>query len=544
MKRARRFLARWRPRARASAPADPAQRGLGRQLGVWSALGVLAASVIAVCANVLVARHYQRWDVTRAQLYTLSPASLETLAGLSEEVQVLVFLGQADPDLGSVRRMLDQYAAQTPLLHVRYVDPDREPGEFLALQNRYRLMQGRAEQGHLVSEAALVVAQGDARWVITSEDIVSYDDARGTVQPRLEQALTEGLRQVLHPKPTAACFSHGQQEASMDDGGPSGLGGLRYTLEKNNYSTREVDLSSASSELALWPCDLVILAAPGEVYSESAVARLVVAARHGKNFLISISPTLGEDNHTSKSGLEPLLELFGVHARQQLIFERDPNLALPMGVGGEVFFALPKPHAITRGLIQDGEARFRVLLQLAQGFDVDGKAAPLLATSERAFAVRDAGILATPKGALDGVAHDADGPFVVAVAAELERGGNADAPSAAAEHAAQPEEHAARLVVLGSSAPLLGNTWQDASLAGTRRFVESTIAWVAARPTLVSLTEKPERQVDLRFTEQAMTEIARYVLLYMPGTALALAALVLLRRRSARATARAAEAGS
>jgi hypothetical protein len=99
-------------------------------------------------------------------------------------------------------------------------------------------------------------------------------------------------------------------------------------------------------------------------------------------------------------------------------------------------------------------------------------------------------------------------------------------------------------VVLGSSAPLLGNTWQDATLAGTRRFVESALSWVAARPALVSLTDKPERQVDLRFTEQSMSQIAPYVLLYKPATALALAALVLLRRRSGRANARAAEAGS
>src|SRR6185436_17189315 len=133
------------------------QRGVGRQLGVWSALGVLAASVIAVSLNLLVARHYYRWDVTSAKLYTLSPASLETLAGLSAQVQILVFLGQADPDLGSVRRLLEQYAAESPLLHVRYIDPDRDPAQFLALQNRYRLMQGRAEQGHLVSDAALVV---------------------------------------------------------------------------------------------------------------------------------------------------------------------------------------------------------------------------------------------------------------------------------------------------------------------------------------------------------------------------------------------------
>ena len=535
--------------ASGAVPPEPAQRGVGRQLGVWSAVGVLSASVIAVSLNFVVARHYRRWDVTRAQLYTLSPATVETLAGLSEEVQVLVFLSQADPDLGSVRRMLDQYAAQSPMLRARFVDPDREPGEFLALQNRYRLMQGRTEQGHLVSDAAIVVVQGEARWVIGAEDIVSYDDARGTVQPRLEQALTEGLRQVLQPKQTDACFTHGQQEASMDDGGPSGLGGLRYTLEKNNYTTREVDLMSAGADLTLANCDLVIVAAPGQGYTEAAVARLIGAVRHGKNFLISISPTLGEDNHTTKSGLEPLLALFGVRPKQQLIFERDPDLALPLGTGGEVFFAQPKPHAITRGLIKDGEARFRVVLQVAQGFDLEGKAAPLLTSSEKSFAVRDAGILATaPKAAaLDTVAHDSEGPFVVGAAAELPplaallSGGQPGSP----QPPGSPSElHGSRLVVLGSSAPLLGNTWQDATLAGTRRFVESAISWVAARPALVSLTDKPERQVDLRFTEQSMTQIARYVLLYMPATALALAALVLLRRRSARANARTAEARS
>jgi hypothetical protein len=70
------------------------------------------------------------------------------------------------------------------------------------------------------------------------------------------------------------------------------------------------------------------------------------------------------------------------------------------------------------------------------------------------------------------------------------------------------------------------------------------VSWAAARPTLVSLVEKPERQVELRFTEGAMSEIARYVLIYMPVTALACAALVLLRRRSGRAAASDAGAGS
>ena len=260
-------------------------------------------------------------------------------------------------------------------------------------------------------------------------------------------------------------------------------------------------------------------------------------ARKGKSLLIGAGPSLGEDNRAIASGLEPVLELFGIKPKAQLIFERDADLALPVGVAGEVFFAQPKPHAITQGLLKGGEARFRVLLQLAQGFDAIGPAAPLLVTSSQAIAVGNASILATPGAQVDTVEHDADGPFVVAMAGELP--GTGTAPGAGA-----PEKHGGRLVVLGSPSPLLGGSFQDPSLGGTRRFVESALSWLVSRPQLVSLSEKPERQVDLRFTEQSMSEIARYVLLYMPATALALAALVLLRRRSARASAAAAEARS
>jgi hypothetical protein len=303
----------------------------------------------------------------------------------------------------------------------------------------------------------------------------------------------------------------------MDDGGPTGLGALRYALEKNNYGTREIDLGAAASDLALGNCDLVIVAAPAQPFSTAESARLIAHARRGKSVLIGAGPTLGEDNRAISSGLEPVLEAFAVRPRRQLIFERDPDLALPIGVAGEVFFALPKPHAITQGLVEGGEARFRVLMQLAQGFETTGPAAPLLTTSPQAFAVGDASFLAAPTAAAGGVEHDADGPFTVAMAAELAGG--------------TPDKPAGRLVALGSASPLLGATWQDPSLAGTRRFVESALSWLVSRPALVSLSDKPERPVDLRFTEASMAEVARYVLLYLPGTALSFGVLVLYRRR-------------
>ncbi len=507
----------------------PAARSVARQLGVLSSLGVLSAVVITLCTNILVSRFYTRWDVTSAGLYTLSPPSVETLHGLSDNIDILVFLSQSDPQLGGVQRLLAEYEAESKLVGVRYVDPDRDPAEFIALQNRYRLMEGRAEEGHLVSDAALVVARGKARWVITADDIALYDDERGTVRPQLEQAITEGVRQVLQPKPTEVCFSSGHQEPDPDDGGPTGLGALRHTLQKNNYGTRDVDLTGVASDLGLMSCDLVIVAAPAQIFSTVATARLVSAVRRGKNVLVSAGPSLNEDNRAVPSGLEPLFEVFGVRAQPHLIFERDPDAALPIGLGGEVFLATPKPHAITEGLLEGGEARLRVLMQLAASFEGTKPARELLTTSGKAFALESAAGLATTGLVIDAVEHDAEGPFVVAMASELEA-------------LAGPEKRGARLVVLGSAGPLLGSTWQDPTLAGTRRFIESAVSWLVSRPSLVSLGEKPERQVALHFTEQSLLEVARYILLYMPGTALALGLLILYRRRWTRAAARSGQA--
>lgn len=545
-----------RSAARGDGSDRPRARGLARELGVLSAVGVLAVALFTVCTNVLAARFYKRWDVTSAGLYTLSQPTLETLRGLSENVEVLVFLSQSDPDFGGLSRLLDQYRAESRLLGVRYIDPDRNPAEFIALQSRYRLSEGRAEGGRLVSDAAVVVTRGEARWVIGAEDISELDEEHGMVESRVERAVTEGLRQVLDPTAIQVCFSNGNGEPAVDDAGPTGLLGLEYTLRKNNYETRELDLSAASSELALSRCDLIVVAAPRDSLSPAAVQKLVLAARRGKSVLASIGPSLGDDQRPSQSGFEPLLELFGLRVKPGLIFERDPDAVLPVGLGGEAFLASPVAHAITQGLVHDGEPRYKVLLQLAQGLErvggapadppsapgdtlpaaspAPGPAAPpasapvpaeapsrvasLLRTSDRAFAVLDAARLAEGEVELGNLKHDSEGPFTVAFAAEL-------GPSS-------KDKRAGRLVVIGSHSPLLGATWQDATLAGTRRFVESAVSWLVSRPALVSVPDKPGRQVELRFTEESLAEVVRYVLVYMPGTALLLGALILYRRRS------------
>jgi hypothetical protein len=92
--------------------------------------------------------------------------------------------------------------------------------------------------------------------------------------------------------------------------------------------------------------------------------------------------------------------------------------------------------------------------------------------------------------------------------------------------------HGARLFVTGASNLAWNRNFQDPSLYGNRRLVENAVSWAAARPSMLSVPEKPEREVGLSLSEESLGEVMRYVLMYRPAAVGLIAALVLLRRRS------------
>ena len=391
-------------------------------LKALSAAGVLAAALIGLSANVLAARFYERWDWTSQGLYTLSPATVETLHDLQEPVDVVVFLSASDPLSVSVRNMLTAYGAETRQLKTRFVDPDRNPAEFLALQQKYGIITGKTEDGRVVTDAAIVVARGDRHWYVTSDDIVSYDESDNRAKPKLEQALTEAIRNVLQKESTTICFSAGHQEISIDDGGPNGLGELRYRLEKNNYRVVTLDLGAPKPDVALDECRVVVVAGPQVEVPANVTSRLSKWFSGGGNVLVLANPILDEDNRIRPTGLEPLTRTAGIELNADFVVEQDDKLRLPTGLG-ESFFATPKEHAITAGLFRAGEPRFRVLVSAAQSLRASGKQpVSLLVTSAEAVAVKDIRPFVEQGKAIE---KGADGLIAVAAGA----GGHAGAQS-------------------------------------------------------------------------------------------------------------------
>ncbi len=109
---------------------------------------------------------------------------------------------------------------------------------------------------------------------------------------------------------------------------------------------------------------------------------------------------------------------------------------------------------------------------------------------------------------------------VLAVASELTGAAWASAP------------RVPRVVVVGSLAPFSDASLRDSNFYGSHLFVDGTVDWLSDAPAMINVPEKPAHEAILNLTQASLSEVSRYVLVYMPGAALLLGILVLLMRRA------------
>lgn len=503
------FRARWQRFWRSSRQLDNA--------------GILAAAVLFVACNVLASRFFWRWDGTSAKLFTLSEPTRATLGRLDAPLDVVVLLGRTDPLSHSVAALLEEYRATSKYVQTRFIDPDRNPAEFVAAQHEYGLLEGRTNDGRLATDASIVLALGNKHWFVTTDDMAAYDEHADAAQPRLEQALTEGVARLVGQVRQEVCFLRGSQELGADSGGPQGLSEFRRFLERNNTEVRVIDLGLAKVDGNLRGCDLVVAVGATRPYSVAADHELARWVKAGGGLLLAIGPLTDDEGRIVPPGLGEVLAPLGVNAGNDAVFEGEPSLRMPVGIGGEVFLASPAPHAITAGLLHGDEATHRVLLQLAQSFEIapEGVAKPVLVTSESASALNSFRALAQGNTTLDST--DAR-RYVMAVAGQYPE-------SATGPNGETRAERLGRVLAVGTPSVLWSSTWQEPALVGTRRFVESAVSWLSADKPLVSVPEKPAQAAGLALSDEGLVEVRQYVLLYLPGTLAAVGALIVWGRR-------------
>jgi hypothetical protein len=499
----------------------PAGTTAGTKFG--AIIGLVAAMVLALLVNIVAARHYRRWDFTKGGLYTLSRATIETLHALGEPIRIDVLVPASDPLSVSLRHLLAAYGAETTRLDVHFTDPDRHAAEYLAIQRKY---DERVIEGRVISDASVVISRGDRAHFVTPRDLVEVEDAEDTrARPKLEQALTVGIRSVVSTDRPQICFTTGHGEKSIEQGA-NGLASLRDRLRLNGHDVISVAVKATPNDntarSSYAGCRVVIVAGPSEKFPEDEAQKLTAFVEQGGNVLVAAGPVPDDKSeHYEDLGLGGLLGTFGLELNKNFIFETDPRLRSSRGYG-ETFMPITKPHAVTEAFLGAEQTGTGPVFTVASSMKATGKGAaavsPLLVTSDDAFGMVD--FFAWAKNPSEPVAGagDAKGPLTISFASELP--------------ARQGAPRGARLVAIASSSPMMGENWMSDDLRGTAIFVESAIAWLASTPTPIDIPKKPAMTAGLRLSEEALTSIFRYVVIFVPLASVLVGVAIQLRRRS------------
>src|SRR5579859_331498 len=105
--------------------AASAFRSRGVRYGSNATLMVILVVVIVGAANWFTSSHSPSFDLTRDRLHTLTEQTKTILKGLHQDVKITAFFTTGTEQ--QAKDVLDQYAALSPYIQYRIVDPDKDP---------------------------------------------------------------------------------------------------------------------------------------------------------------------------------------------------------------------------------------------------------------------------------------------------------------------------------------------------------------------------------------------------------------------------------
>jgi ABC-type uncharacterized transport system involved in gliding motility auxiliary subunit len=498
-------------------PSEGSRRQLVRT-GTLSA-GVLLTLVLLVLVNYFGWKYYKRFDWTRSRLYTLSEKSREVAKRLDKDVDAVVFLRPQDDLYQPVKELLSRYAAASPRIHVRMIDPEKNPVEAQQLVTRYQ-----------VTTPGIVLATAKDRRVLDSNELAELDFSAVQLgqKPEMtgfkgEQLVTGALMQLAQGRKPKVLFTTGHGEASLDDRGPRGLSGAEDLLGRDNFDLAE--WASLGKPAVPDGTDLLVIAGPKASFVQPELDAFTAYLKKGGRMLVLLDPVLGRTpgSGLQPTGLEGWLGGYGVRVDDDIVV--DPSSQLPF-FGPETIFANRYgDHPITRSLRQ-GNLPLLVSLarSVAKGTPPAGLAVTqLVETSAEGWGETDVAHL--EKVVKD--AKDVPGPvpLAVAVATGADKPADPDSPLPPPK----PNPQGLRLVVFGDS-DFADNQLLQANV-GNSVMLSGALDWLIQRDSLLGIPPKKTEQVHLALAASELRAVYLLSLLVLPGLGVVLGVWIYFRRR-------------
>ena len=424
----------------AAALRGRAARAAGASVGY-----TLTVVAVVILANFLAGRHNRRFDLTENHEFSLSEQTLKVLESLPREVAITSFSRETDPGRQKLQDLLSEYGYRSRKLTVKYIDPDKNPGEV----RRYNV----TELGTIVMES------GKQETRITTSD---------------EEALTNALIKVTSDKERILYATTGHGEHDLGDTGRDGLSALKSALEKQAYVVKPLVLNQGV------PADAsaVLIAGPRKPFLEAEVKMVGDYLDRGGRLFLMQDPD-------ADPGFSDVLAKYGAAVRKDVVIDKVSQLfggdaRIPM-VPGDGY---DRVHPITKNFDYQTIYPMASSIDLKQPAPAGVTTTALAHTSELSWGETSQEEFRSGRIQMnDGV--DTRGPITVGAALERK--------SATEAEASKPEGGASKpagsggdsRIVLFGDADFAGNNYVNSG--GNGDLALNGIAWLVEQGELISI---------------------------------------------------------
>lgn len=489
----------------APAAGRPGPRWRRAAAGLNAGTALALAAILFGMVNYFSFRHYGRMDWSRSRFYSLSPQTRQVLAGVTNPVDVVLFMAPDQALYTDTDNLLKEYAAACPWLRVERVDPHRDIARAEELGGRFK-----------VERANVVVfgAGGSSRQVAASSMVeydyepVAYGRAPVKKAFRGEQVFTSIIEELTQQaRPVVYWLAgHGERELSSFDK-MSGYSRLAAKLAQDNIDCRELRLGQDQKV----PDDAgaLVIAGPKTAWSEPELELLRAYLGKRGRLLVLLDPL-------TNTGLDAVLAEWGLRLRKDVVVDATRTLT-----GRDLFITDYPDHPVTRPLQKLTSIFF--LPRSIEPFESAASAGGLSPDQPRVTvlaACSDAGWAETDldqSPAQYDPERDTPGP--VGVAAAVEKG---------AAPALDMQIAPTRLVVFGDS-----DFVANGGLAGANEdLFMNALNWLLERQQRLALSAKPFVENRLVVTERQLRKLFWLIMVALPGLVAVVGGLVGLRRRA------------
>ncbi|MHB9031297.1 MAG: GldG family protein [Candidatus Latescibacterota bacterium] len=265
--------------------------------GLSPVIFALALFFGLVAINYVVAVKTPYYDITRNKVNSLSGETVNLLDQITFNVSVKAFYlasGQRQ-----ITQLLGKYSQQNPQIKVEFIDPIKMP----VIAEQYEVTL----PGTIIFETA------------GKKSRINPSTAR---RSHGEREVTIALYRLLTEETKKAYFTSGHGELSLTNVKRDGISTIQERLEEQNYIVETINLIEKNEVPK--DCSVLVIAGPSVPFTQDEMGMVMKYLDSGGSAMIMIGPG-------SKSGLEPIIQAYGILPGNDYVYETSRSLTTQAG---------------------------------------------------------------------------------------------------------------------------------------------------------------------------------------------------------------------